>query len=179
MRRACATWKALAEAVISSTGMPIPAQYVCRRRCRYRADNKPCVPVHCLSFGARQVNGGAVAQNLEKIGTKALYVKADLTSVADTENVHHMDMCIGMRIDMCMDICMDMHMDMHMDICMEVCMDMCTDMCMDMCTDMCADLRADVWIDSHALPAIGEGSSRPRRRRFERPARPCNRHARR
>jgi len=49
--------------------------------------------------GRSEVNGGAVAQNLEKIGTKALYVKADLTSVADTENFIAMaDQSFG-RID--------------------------------------------------------------------------------
>ena len=33
------------EAVILSTGTPIPAQWTCRRRCRYRADIEPGLAV--------------------------------------------------------------------------------------------------------------------------------------
>ena len=44
-RRACPLrgyGRAGREAVILSTGTPIPAQRTCRRRCRYRAETSPC-----------------------------------------------------------------------------------------------------------------------------------------
>ena len=43
----------LSEAVILSAGTPIPAQWTCRRRCRYRADKEPLCCRACVGVRLR------------------------------------------------------------------------------------------------------------------------------
>ena len=58
----------LSEAVILSTGTPIPAQWTCRRRCRYRADIEPGRPGAAASRTCALGTG---------IGTSSVQVERD------------------------------------------------------------------------------------------------------